>query len=109
MTTRKIPKEDWSRYFEQLTERLRGHRVELDLLGVEIGDQVVASHASLESFSFDERAQSLEVSFDHFRHLISNPHEVWVEEEVAGVHSLFVLDGDNHQQILKFSEPPALP
>jgi len=49
------------------------------------------------------------VALDRFNHLIRRPKEIMVDESLAGLESVAVVDGDGARQLVKLKDPLMLP
>lgn len=110
MSTYQVEKEHWERYFDDFSRVAGTQLVELEVVGLDLGDQVEAEWLPLTGISYDPKDDILSVQLDDkVDHLIRHPRAVSVEEEADGMRAIAVVDGDGHEQILKLRAPLALP
>jgi hypothetical protein len=53
MGTREIPRDRWTEFFDATTRRYLGRRVSVELLGVDLGDQLIAERRSFAGIGKD--------------------------------------------------------
>src|SRR5262249_6249672 len=106
-TTKQIPREEWTDYFDRFTrEHLAGEQreaVTIEVMSPDIGDQVEAEIAHLAGLSYDPRSQALEVWVEEqLDHLAYYPTEVWVIEEDGGfLSAVEVVRSDGTKEVLR--------
>lgn len=100
-----IKKSEWKNYFDQTSKHLLGHQVELEIVGLDIGDQIEEEWISLEGLSYDPRENILFVHTAETDHPILTPVEVIASEEGSLIRSIVVRDTEGNLQILKFRRP----
>lgn len=109
MATRQIEKEHWTHYFNNLSNVLGTELAEIEVAGLDLGDQVEAEWLQLNGVSYDPRDDVLSLQLEGIEHLVRGPREVYVEEDDNGLHSLEVVDGEGHRHIVKLRAALALP
>jgi hypothetical protein len=110
MSTRfSVPQPEWRRFFDRLSKGLLGKWAEIEVASLNLGDQIVARWIPLLGITYDAQDDLLDVALDRSNHLIRHPREVLVEETVAGVSSIAVIDEDGARQVVRLKEPLALP
>ena len=110
MATYSVDKEHWERYFDDFSRVAGAQLVELEIAGLDLGDQLEAEWLPLTGISYDARDDVLTVQLDDkLDHMIRAPRAVSVEEEADGVRAIDVVDGDGRHQIIKLRTPLGLP
>ena len=109
MATRQIEQEHWGRYFDNLSTVLGTELAEIEVAGLDLGDQVEAEWLQLIGISYDRKDDVLSFQLEGVEHLIQGPREVYVEEDDDGLHSIEVVDGDGHRHIVRLRAALALP
>lgn len=105
----KIKKDDWKNYFDFVSKvATRGQRIELEVNGTEIGDQIEATNLLLLGLTYDPREDILHVHADSVDHPIPAPKAIVVDEENFVIRSIAVQDGGDSIQILHFRPPLVL-
>jgi hypothetical protein len=103
MSTRKIETGDLKHYFDNLSNVLPATLVEIEVVGLDVGDQLETSGLKLTGISYDPKDNNLLVNLDDkLEHCIRAPQQVYVDEDSAGLHSLEVVCGEGHRHIIKF-------
>ncbi len=110
MSSYEVEKEHWERYFDNFSRVAGTQLVELEVAGLDLGDQVEAEWLPLTGISYDPKDDVLAVQLDDtLEHMIRSPRSVSVEETADGMRALEVVDGDGRQQIIRLRAPLALP
>ena len=111
MITRKLEPPTWKEYFDHASRKLAGGRAEIEVLGDDLGDQKQAA-IDLLGLTYDPHDRALTIAGEALDHRISDPQEIYVEEELGDLCSMQVLDLEGHKQIIKLAaartlSPPA--
>lgn len=114
MATRSIEKTAWEDYLNHVTRELGACLAEVEVAGLEIGDQVEADWVRLTGLSYDPKDDLVIVDLlskddKDFEHMVRKPTELVVDEEADGLTSLVVTGADGIRTILKLRKPLALP
>jgi Family of unknown function (DUF5335) len=115
--THELPAEEWHSYLDSFTEAASGMLVTAHVMDESLGDQIDIERLPLQAVSYDPRDDVLEVAVGGrgtrnpivFRHLISAPRRVEVEERAAlEPVAIEVTDQDGVRTLIRFYEPPEL-
>jgi len=109
MALEKLDPAQWKEFFDRVSKELGAREVEIEVAGLDIGDEIEAEWIPFTGVSYDPRDDVLSVFSDRIEHMIRKPREVWVDFGVDGLHSLEVMDADNHKQIILLRNDLALP
>ncbi|WP_297527536.1 DUF5335 domain-containing protein [Thiohalobacter sp.] len=110
MATRKIDKAELDQYFDGVSKALGAVTAEVEVAGLDIGEQVEAEWLPLAGMTYDRKDDVFEIDLgDAVDHLVLHPTEVYVEESAEGLHSIEVVDRDGHCHIVKLRKALALP
>lgn len=109
MHTREIAKSEWPRFFDQVSEVIRGKMIQIEVDSLELGAQIEVSKLSLNSLTYDKKDDSFIISTDEIQHAIHSPQQIFVTDGALGMDSLLVRSSNGVEQIVSFSEPLALP
>ncbi len=105
-----IAKEDLQHYFDHFSSVIPTQLVEIEVAGLDIGDQIAAEWVALEGISYDSKDDIIVVDLaDEYQHTIKNPQQVAVEEDNDGIHSIEIKCGEGHLHILKLKNAMPLP
>jgi len=104
-----LKKDAWKPYFDQVSRHLHGRHVEIEVAGLEIGDQTGAEWALLQGLTYDSRGDYLEVATEPLHHRIPHPKTIAVEMDGTELAAVRVKDGEGREQFLRFKSPLALP
>jgi len=109
----KLPPQKWHDFFDGMTKVMRGKRVEIEVVGLDLGDQIEASSLPLNGITYEPREDVLyvytEPATGDLDHAIAKPREVFVEMGPAGVSQVVVVDVEGHKQFIRLRSPLALP
>ena len=109
MTTRKLERSTWQKYFDDLAKRLPSMRVGVSVLGDEIGVQLQSENSALIGISYDSNDDVFEVATPDISHRVADPKEIYVREEAGMLSSVEVIARDGTKQIVELKRLPSLP
>jgi len=103
--TIRIPAEQLPAYLDRFTRRFLNdmlpRSVDIELVGVDWGDQRVVECGRLVAIGYDSRADALEVMFTTGEHRVPTPRAVWTIEEGDGfLRTMFVRRADGSDEII---------
>jgi hypothetical protein len=108
-----IPHEIWREFFDEMTALLRRKLVEVEVVGVDIGDQVETEWLPLSGLTYDPGEDALYVQTGPAEavneHPIGQPREIFIELGPAGVSTFVVIDAESRKQFLRLRSPLELP
>jgi hypothetical protein len=106
MATAKLDKAAWQKTFDQMSKtQLVGKQVEIEVTGLDIGDQIEQKWIQLLGITYDLKGDLIEILVEGLDHLIHKPREVWVEHDASGLVSMEVVGADDTRQIIRLREP----
>ena len=114
MKTRQIPREEWTTFFDDLSKKLEGKSVALEVFGTDIGDQVEERRMFFAGLTADvtDRAgkqDQIEIMLGgkpeaHLTHTITAPIEVDLQQTELGVASaLQIKSADGTTSLLRLN------
>ncbi|WJW76059.1 DUF5335 domain-containing protein [Thiohalobacter sp. IOR34] len=107
---RKLEQNEWKAYFDRIARGLGTEQAEIEVAGLDIGDQLEADRALFIGIDYDPKDDVVEVAVSGLDHLIRQPREIYVDEDPAeGLRSLEVVDADGHKHIVQLKAPLRLP
>lgn len=109
MATHRLDPSQWQTYFDRVSRGLGGRQVSIEVTGLTLGDQIEADKLSLTGLSYDPKDNLVEIATEVVDHLIRQPREIYVEEDVEGLHNVEIVDPDGNHQIIRLQTPLALP
>jgi hypothetical protein len=109
MALEKLDSAQWKEFFDRVSKETSGKLVEIEVEGLDLGDEIEAEWIPLTGISYDPKDDVLSVFSNDLEHMIHHPTEVWVDFGVDGLHSMEVVDKDGHKQILVLRNELALP
>ena len=109
----RLPHEGWREFFDGMNAVMGGKQVEIDVMGLDLGDAIQAEWVPLNGITYEPREDNLFVfagaQGSSLEHVISHPKEISVEFGEEGVNRVVVADDEGHQQFLRLRSPLALP
>ncbi len=111
MATRKIERENLKNYLDHFSTIMPSELVEIEIAGLDLGDQIEAEWAPLTGISYDPKDNVVVVDIDNgkLEHLVRDPVEFVVDEDDNGIHSFTIRSGDGHLHVVRLKEPKPLP
>src|SRR5262245_13438749 len=105
-TTRKIPRDQLTGYFDRFTRRFLSDEspetVDVEVLAQDLGDQLAIEGNRLVGITYDPHDNTLDFELAEGDHRIYEPREVWAVEESDGfVSAVEVLRPDGTRDIAK--------
>jgi hypothetical protein len=105
MSTRTLPRAEWRRYCNRVSQELAGRCVELDVASLEVGEHVQARWLPLLGVVYDARGDVLEIALDGIGHSILAPREILLEETERGLVAFEIVAANDSVETLRFREP----
>ena len=111
MTTQQIPRAEWKNFFDSLSRHgeLEKKSAEIEVLGLNLGDQIVADWVPMYGLSYDSRSDTLEVDLKDHMHRIHHPERLYVEGVGVLLSSILAIDSEGLQHIIRLRVPLSLP
>lgn len=105
MQNHTINKAEYKSYFDNISRLIKGQQVELQVTGLDIGNQIETEWVALEGFSYDPQGEVLVVHTPTLDHAVHHPVQIIAAEEGLELSSLFIKDTDDHTHIVQFRHP----
>ena len=111
MASRQIPRTELKEFFDQFNRIMPAELVEIEVAGLDLGDQIAAEWVALSSITYDPKDSIVLVDLDDgkLQHTIQSPADVVVEAEGEAIQSISIKCGQGHVHLLRLKEPRALP
>ncbi len=113
MDYRRVDPSRWQALFDAFGRVLEGQRVEIEIFGLDLGDQIEAEWLPLNGLTYDPSDEAVYVYTErapgHTGDGRYSPREVWVEVREGGLSSVVVVDREEHKHIVRFRAPLELP
>lgn len=97
MKTREIPRDEWKKFFDNLSQRQEGWEVGLEVFSPDIGDHVEGHHMFLAGMTAEvtdkvDKPDKIEIMMagrplNHFTHVIAAPTRVDLQQTDLGIDS----------------------
>ena len=92
MKTREIPRNEWKRFFDNLSRRQEGWEATLEIFSPEIGDQIEERHMFLAGTTAElaDKGDKIEIMLggkrnSHLTHIITAPTQVNLQQTDVGI------------------------
>jgi Family of unknown function (DUF5335) len=117
-STLEIPRQSWRTYFQELSKGLGTVEATVEVVGRDVGAQVVEERQMLADITYDEKGHAIILGLEppgspteRVEHLIEQPQRVLVatDEPPPLEVTLDIEDGEQHQWLIRLERPPALP
>ncbi len=109
MATHELPKSQWESYFDRVSKHLKASQTEIEVVGMNLGDQVEGEWILFYGISYDPKDDVVEYLLEGLDHLVRHPKQVLVDDDVEGLKSIEVVDRDGVRHIAKLKEVLKLP
>jgi hypothetical protein len=101
MTSRVLEKSEWQSYFEKFAKATLGKQSHIEIIGPELGDQVLVNSIRMLGIAYEPKADLLEIALKGHDHLVPHPQKITVEEKDGMLVSFQVIDGEGQQQVVE--------
>lgn len=102
MTTREIPRNEWTRFFDAFSRRHENWLVTVEVFDRKLGAQVEAEERPLRGIAADRGGDDSDIEIltgrepnDSFTHIIAHPTRVQVEETSEGAEAAIEIKSEN--------------
>jgi hypothetical protein len=109
MPLTKLEKAKWSPFLDYLSKALEGSLVEIEAASLSLGDQEQSKWLPLSGLTYDPKDDLIDIAIEGLDHMIHRPSDIFVEQGVASLASVEIIDADGVRQIVRFKEPLMLP
>lgn len=108
MAIQEIKKEDWCSCFSRLHNEKKCHRVQIEAISKEMGDQLNAEWDQLEEIAYDAGRDEVEIVTPTIGHLIKKPKELFIDDNLNGDTVIEVISEQDVKYIISLREAPAI-
>ena len=110
----RIEKESWQVFFDRVSKAVQGRAVDLEVVGLDVGDQIESDGLTLTGFTYDSADDALYLAVEgkgrmHLDHVIRSPQEIYVDYDTFGLSQVVVLEPSGGKQFVKLRHPLSLP
>lgn len=101
-----IQRDHWAPFLELFSRMLTGQNVELEIAGLDVGDQIEIEWTSFDGLSYSPREDKIYLHTPDETHDIEGPREMIAFADTDGSWSMLTVQDSNGQvQIIRFREP----
>jgi hypothetical protein len=108
MGQQEIAKTQWKPFFDAISKATRASQIEIELAGLDIGDQIAEEWTQFEGFSYDPKDDVLFVHTPILDHAIRRPQAIVADIDGSLTRSISLKDADDRVQIIRFRSPSML-
>lgn len=109
MTNIPIDRSAWVEFFNDVSRNMQHHPVDVEVAGVDYGDQMEEQWALLDGLSFDEVEDVIFIHTETLDHAITSPLQVNVMSQGAVIECVSVRDKDGSVHLVHFHQNTLLP
>jgi hypothetical protein len=111
--TQEIPRENWSRFLSELSNREKNKAVHVEVEGMDLGDQTLARSMQLVGISCEEKgseANAVELTvanlsnLNNLTHMIENPQRIYARPASDGEVAVLDIEGQGRVKTMIFFE-----
>jgi len=110
MATRSIPRAEWVSMFDSFSRAHLGATATLEVMGTEVGDQLVVGEGAFHGISADEKDGENRIAImvsasvdDSTTHTVSSPAEVWLKEAEGDTGEVLEIRAPDAKTLLSFA------
>jgi hypothetical protein len=97
-----IQKENYHSYFENFSKVIPNELVEIEVMGLDLGDQIEADFVTLKGITYESKNNQLFFYLaDNLEHIIKNPVEIYVDNDEIGIKEIAIKCGQGHLHLIK--------
>lgn len=116
MATREIPRSEWTAFFDQFSRDHLDRTVTVEVIGSEIGDQVLGEEQVFRGISADEKDKENRIEImvgpavdTGTTHTVSAPEQVWLKDAEGDAQEVIeIRSADGTTTLVRFT-PSELP
>jgi len=106
--TKQLPADDWLGFFATFSTENRKHPVTVELIGPELGDQILVEGAPLMAVDYDppDKGDNLVITTgeESQEHVVRAPREVWLARDGHGrIEVIEVVDGEGVRTLIRLN------
>jgi len=115
MATRSIPRAEWVSMFDSFSRAHLGATATLEVMGADVGDQIVVGEGAFHGISADEKDGENRIAImvggtvnEGATHAVMSPAEVWLKDAEGDTGEVLEIRAPDAKTLLSFA-PPAVP
>lgn len=111
----KVEKEGWRAFFDIVSRALGGRSVEIEVVGMDVGDQIEGHALALNGITYEPSDDSIYIyllkpnAVAHAAHRIGSPRDVYIQVGGTGLSRIVFVDAEGHEILLHLRAPLMLP
>jgi hypothetical protein len=116
MATHMVPRAEWASSFDSFSRDHLGETATLEVLGTDLGDQVLASNQTFRGISADEKDGENQIAImvgpsmdDGTTHMVISPTEVWFKDAEEDSGEAIEIRATDSTTLLSFAPLMELP
>jgi hypothetical protein len=114
MSYENIERPMWKIFFDNVSKTLSGQTADVQVIGIEEGDQVAGEWLRLDGLTYEPQDDALFIYAHtepqrHVEHTIREPKEVYADVGDQGIRQLVIIEASGRKQMLTMRNPLRLP
>jgi len=104
MTNKELPRREWESFFDALSKAAAGQNVEVEVIGLNLGDQTEQDWLRLKGLTYGPKDDIFYVYTEALDHMIRSPQQIFTDWSGADLRVIEVYDKDNRSHIIKLKD-----
>lgn len=96
---------DWQYKLEQLSIGLENTMINVEVTGVNFGEQLENREMQLIKLSYDNDKDIIEIIFDQLNHVIESPLSICFQQHQNILETIDIFDDNDNKNIIEFIDP----
>jgi hypothetical protein len=106
--TKQLPEEDWLGFFATFSTENRNSPVTVELIGPELGDQILVEGAPLMAVDYDppDKGDNMVITTgeESQEHVMQGPREVWLaRDELGRIEVIEIVDSEGVRTLIRLN------
>jgi hypothetical protein len=104
-----LEKSQWAYYCDRLSDALEGGNAEIEVASLDLGNQIETEWLPFHGISYDDKDEIIDIELEGVDHIINHPQQMFTDEDVSGLTTIEIKDGNGVQHLLRLKDALALP
>jgi hypothetical protein len=115
MVDQKVERDGWRAFFDIVSRALGGRSVEIEVVGLDVGDQLEGDAMALNGITYDHSDGSIDIyllkpnALAHMARRVGSPRDVYIQVDGTGLLRIVIVDHEGHEVLVHFRAPLLLP
>jgi len=104
MANKELPRREWRPFFDFLSKAVAGQNVEVEVVGLNLGDQIEQDWLRLKGLTYGPKDDIFYVYTEGLDHMIRSPSQIFTDWSGTELRVIEVYDKDNRSHIIKLKD-----